>query len=340
MARSAASGRVMPFRDASSVRRTVSDVDHSIAPVRQNARIGLIFNGRAHGNLARAAFAPDHAPSMDWAAPRTPDDLAEALARFAEQRIDALVVDGGDGTIRDILSEAPRHFPWGLPAMAIVPSGKTNALANDLGIPAGWTVTDAIRSVSAGRIKQRAPIEIRRDDAAAPALRGFLFGAGAFVKGTAIAQDTHRMGAFRGIAVGLSLAAAIGQTIFAGRGNHWRQGDAMRIDLSDGRRVAKSFYIVLGTTLKRLPLGLKPFGHVRDGFKLLGVEAPPRHLILTVPALLAGSESAWLERLGYHRADVDRMRLSLDTDFILDGESYAGGDLSIARGAPVDFVVP
>lgn len=345
MARLSAASGVTPFRESGSMNpvdsaRTSHRAWHSVEITQKMARVGMIFNGRAHGNRARASVPSASSTDLDWAAPRTQADLHEALERFAARRIDTIVVDGGDGTIRDILTIAPTYFTHGLPQLAIVPSGKTNALASDLGIPQDWTVADALDAIAVGRTKQRPPIEISRDGDNGQVLRGFLFGAGAFVKGTAIAQDTHRMGAFRGFAVGLSLAAAIGQTLFAGKRNHWRVGDMMRIELPDGRRIARPIYFLLGTTLKRLPLGFKPFGHVRSGLKLLGVDAPPRHLLATLPALLMGSEAAWLERSGYHRADLDSLRLSLDTGFILDGETYEGGDFTIRQGAPIDFVVP
>lgn len=262
------------------------------------------------------------------------------MARFAENRVEVLVVDGGDGTIRDVLSIAASYFPAGLPKLAIVPSGKTNALALDLGIPLDWSLDDALGAIVAGRIKRRSPLEIRYTAAARPHLRGFLFGAGAFVEATAIAQDVHGFGGYRGVAVGLSLASAIAQTVFGRAGNRWRRGFNARVTLNGCGEIEQSFYLILGSTLKRLPLKLRPFGRERAGLKLLGVDAPPRHVLATLPALLAGSEAAWLDRSGYHRCTTSSVRLEFDSGFVLDGETYPGGDLTLAEGEPLDFVVP
>jgi len=300
---------------------------------------GVIANRRAHRNQGGARPSRELPLHVLHAAPGTPAELDRALADFARAEVGALVIDGGDGTIRDVLSAAPRHFGDTLPMLALVPSGKTNALAIDVGVPRNWTVEDAIAAVAGCGVVHRTPLEIAR--AGEPGvLRGFLLGAGGFVGATALAQRTHRAGAFRGLAVGLSLAGAVAQTLFGGRGNRWRQGEPMLVELADGRRIEQPFYLLLASTLERLPLGLKPFGRVRAGLKLLGVDAPPWHLGLTLPALLAGSEAGWIGDHGYHRADTGRFRLRLDAEFVLDGETYAGGDLGIRRGAPLAFLSP
>src|SRR3546814_17789532 len=101
-----------------------------------------------------------------------------------------------------------------MPRMAILPSGKTNALALDLGVPLDWAVADVVEAAARGQFVRRAPIEIYRDGADQPDVRGFLFGAGAFVRATTVAQPTPRFGAFNGLSVGLSLALGIAPTLF------------------------------------------------------------------------------------------------------------------------------
>lgn len=303
-------------------------------------RVGVISNAKAHRNLIRGATAPGGLSASAWTAPRTHVELSDALAGFAARDVNVLVVDGGDGTIREVLTQAPRYFPKAFPTLVVIPSGKTNALAFDLGIPADWTIAAALEAIRAGQVKQRPPLEIWRPGASMPELRGFLFGAGAFVRATRLAQRVHSAGAFDGLAVGLSLASAIAQTYFGGKGNMWREGEHMRIETPDGRGAERSFYIALGSTLNRLPLAIKPFGKKRDGLKLLGIEAPPRKMLVSVPALLAGSEAAWLSRAGYHRANADTLHLSLDGGFILDGELYRGGDLILKKGAALNFATP
>src|SRR3546814_18768147 len=59
----------------------------------------------------------------------------ETLERIAAEGVDLLVVDGGDGTVRDVISAAPAAFGDRMPRMAILPSGQTNALAPAPGVP-------------------------------------------------------------------------------------------------------------------------------------------------------------------------------------------------------------
>lgn len=309
-------------------------------PSSPEKRIGIIFNHRAHQNALEGTPPDVMGTGLNLASPRTLEELDAAMARFAQARISTLVVDGGDGTIRNVLTVAARHFGDNMPEVAIIPSGKTNALAIDLGVPSGTTLSAVLEMVRAGRTRSRSPIEIVRSGDVHTSLRGFLFGAGGFVEATTLAQTTHRMGAFRGLAVGMAIAAAVLQTIFAGRNNPWRRGKWMQLELDDGQRIDRPLYLLLGSTLERLPLGLKPFGRVRPGLKLLRVDAPPSKMLLSAPAILAGSEALWLDRRGYRQSDVQSVRISLDTDFILDGERYPGGDFILRQGKPIDFIVP
>lgn len=306
------------------------------------ARVGVISNPRSRRNqqgnpVHRCAGAT---PGMLVAEPTTKEALTEALADFAARGVELVVVDGGDGTVRDVLSAAPAAFGAAMPPIAVIPSGKTNALALDLGIPWDWSAGDAQAALAAGRLETRQPVEITGENGTT--LRGFLFGASAFVRATELAQRTHDIGAFGGVAVGLSVLGAVLQTMFAGAGNAWRAGERVRItDMADATTREHDLYLLLGSTLRRLPIGLKPLGRPGEGLNILAVEAPPRLLPLAVPAILAGREGGWLARAGYHhRHDAPHSRLTLPGGFVLDGESYAGGVYEVRAGEPITFVTP
>ena len=305
-------------------------------------RTGIICNPKSHQNRT-APPAPFASRNTIVATPRTRTELADVLRGFARDRIELLVIDGGDGTVRDVLTSAGTVWTSHWPRIAIVPSGKTNALALDLGLPSDWTLEQALTAAQGDRVALRRPIEVLRRGETVP-LRGFLFGTGAFVSATALAQRTHRVGAFNGVAVTLALGWAVLQTMFGAASGTWRSGEAMRLDatLADGGNVMQDGrrYLMLGSTLKRLPVGLKPFGKPRQGLKLLVIDAPPRRLVRAVPLLLAGSETPWLAASGYHRIDAEACTLAIEQDFILDGEVYPGGELTIRQAKPLRFVVP
>ena len=313
----------------------------SVSPIAPaEPRVGLIYNERSHHNRKRGQQLGPFRNSIDARMPADRSELDEILADFAASGIKLLVVDGGDGTVRDVLTAASRVFGLNMPDIAVLPSGKTNALAIDLGVPAGWTVEDAVAAAALGNSALRSPIEVETSGRSDTPLRGFLLGAGAFVRATSLAQHTHRWGLFAGFAVGVSLMLVLCQTFFGSAGNSWRRGEAITLRLDSGSVLAGKRYLFLASTLETLPLGLKPFGSVRPGLKLLSVDAPPRHMLLAVPAIVAGWSAPWLERLGYHRRDANHIALELPGEFILDGEKFAGGSIVLRRGAPIRFVVP
>lgn len=303
-------------------------------------RAAVIFNKKARRNLEADSARSLASAGVGHAAPDTQEDLRRALADFAARGVDALVIDGGDGTVRDVATAAAAIFPAGLPLLTLVPSGKTNALALDLGIPVDWPVEAALDALRAGRVKHRAPIEIVREGSAAPDLRGFIFGAGAFVRATNLAQRTHRLGAFNNVAVALSIAGGVAQTLLGGRRNPWRRGDHTHIAVAGEERVDHALYVLIASTLKRMPLGITPFGAPRAGLKLLAIDAPPKRLLRSLPTLLAGRNAAWLEAAGYHRIDAAEIALALSGDFVLDGETFPGGAMTMRQGAPIAFAAP
>ena len=324
--------------------------DPAAAPARQVRRaagvapraVGVVTNLKSRRNQARTGVPRIVSPGVLEASPTSHAELSETLAVFARRRVELLVIDGGDGTVRDVLSAAPSVFGGHMPAIAVVPAGKTNALAIDLGIPDDWSVQRAIEAAAAGNLLMKSPLEVTRLGAGGgdPVHRGFLLGMAGFVRATTLAQRAHGWGAFNGLAVGLSLGMVVAQTLFGGRDNPWQRGEQLRIETADGDVQERRFYLALASTLERLPLGVAPFGRPRPGLKLLSVDAPVKNLGASVVPLLAGSEKAALARRGYRRLDSDWFDVTLEGEFVLDGETYPGGALRIATGTPLRFVVP
>jgi hypothetical protein len=301
-------------------------------------RIGVIHNRTSrHNRVASADRAPP--PGVLHESPQTHEDLDAALARLAAAGLDLLVIDGGDGTIREVLTRAPAHFVAGVPPIAVLPSGKTNALALDLGAPLGWGLQDALGAAGQGRFTRRAPLEVTRLGAGTPLARGFIFGAGAYVRAIDLAQRAHRLGAFNSVAIGLTLASAALRTLLGGPRSKWRRGVPMRLS-PPGAAAPRQIFLLLASTLKRLPLGLKPFGPPSADLRTLLIEAPPTRLPQAIGPLLRGEQPEWLEPFGYRRRTVEALDLHLDGRFVLDGEAFTGGELQLTRGVELEFVKP
>jgi hypothetical protein len=302
-------------------------------------RPGVVRNPRSHANRRG-----DRAPlaGVPWAEPATPAALAEDLKRFAEGGVNLVIVDGGDGTVREVLSAIPAVYGAAHPVIAVLASGKTNILALDLGAGRGWTLDAVLRRAreEPPRLMGRPPLEVVWADQAQPAVRGFILGVGAFARATQMSQQVNRMGAYHGLSVGLTLAAAAAGALFGGDRDGWRKGVPAIAALDDEPPLAGDRFALMATTLKRLPFGLKPFGPPHDGMKVLDVDAPPRGLAMALPLVLAGRGDRRLARRGYRRRDAQQLALDVAEGVVIDGERFPGGEIVVRRGAPVQFLAP
>ncbi len=300
------------------------------------SRAGVIWNPRSHRNQ-RGGRAPLPDDVLDVAAD-SESELFGALRRFAAEGVDLVVIDGGDGTIREVLTRLPEAYGGRFPRLGLVPNGKTNALALDLGVPIGARLEDTLGAARAGRPpKQRHCLEVMRADQALPERRGMLFGLGAFLRGTELAQANHALGLFDNAAIAVTFAGAAARTLFGGASDPWRRGEQGYVSLEAENN---AWFLVMASTLKRFPLGLRPFGPVREGLKALTIKAPPRRLPRALPAILRGEQPGWLHDAGYAHHDVDAFDADFPGRFVLDGEVFEGGPLTVRRGPALEFVVP
>jgi diacylglycerol kinase family enzyme len=204
----------------------------------------VIYNPRSHRNLG-VDFDCSLSPHVHIAQPSARAQLPLALADFAAKGIDLLVINGGDGTVRDVLTCGQAIFGDEWPAIAVLPKGKTNALTVDLGVPDTWSLQDAIDALDHGGRVWRRPVTVaameegkKPEDASRVA--GFILGAGAFTKSIQAGQSAHRLGAFNSMVVGVTGLWALLQSMFAGRSNPWRRGAKMRIGLGTSRAGSNS----------------------------------------------------------------------------------------------------
>lgn len=300
---------------------------------------GVIRNLKSHRN--RAGAIADLPPGVLEVVAGEPDELYDTLEWFARSGVELVVIDGGDGTIRDVLSRVTRAYGEKLPRFAVLPSGKTNALALDLGVPLGTPVEAVLKAAqSGGRTKVRACLEVVRQGQTEPEFRGYLFGLGAFVRGTELAQKTHGLGFFDNAAIGLTIASAALRTLSGRRDDRWRRGERAALAQAGRPWEDHEWFLVMASTLKRFPLGLRPFGEPHEGLKVLTVDAPPKQLARAATAILRGSTEPWLERAGYRHHDIPELRIACGGDFVLDGEIYPGGELTVRQGPELEFLLP
>ena len=304
-------------------------------------RAGVIRNPQSHANRREGEVAPPRDDVL-YAQPETAADVAGEVMRFAKAGCELIVIDGGDGTVREVLTALPAAFGDAPPLLSVVSSGKTNILAFDLGVRDSWTLDAVLASVGQtdARIRLRSPLEVARAGSSAPPLRGFVFGAAGIVRGSALASGLHRAHVFHNVSVALTLAGAVGQVAAAGEDNVWRRGEPLTLSVDKGPARSGPRLVTMATTLQRLPFRMRPFGPARHGLKFLDVDAPPHHLARAVPTLLWGRGEGWLTKNGYRRGDAQTLRLTLESSMFLDGEVYPGGDLTVTEGPRLRFLTP
>lgn len=319
-------------------------VDDATAPL----LVGVIRNPRSHRNKGLVPELSD-SPNVLTRTPRTRGALVHDLAEFAAAGVGLLVVDGGDGTVRDVLTCGAMTFGDAWPQMAVLPKGKTNALAVDLGLPGNWGLQDALAAQSAGQAIIKRPLVVTAVDSPGDAqMMGFILGAGIFTAATDAGQVAHKFGAFNSVAVGVTAVAGIAQGLFGLGNGPWRRTTKMELELGEGRRPAPRCaygkpgqrYAVLMSSLGHFPLGIRPFGSESRDINYLLVDEPLRRVVAITPLILAGRDVTRFEHLGVHQGHADSAMLTVDDTFILDGEAFPKGRYRIALGPSLRFVTP
>lgn len=282
--------------------------------------------------------------------PENHAQLLSVLREFKRINIEMIAINGGDGTVRDVLTALRQVDPAWSPGLLIIPGGKTNLIARDVGA-ASWGVKGLLEILSAARKgtlgsnRSRRPIlEITRKGSAEPPICGLFFGIGAFVAGTELARtQANKMGLYHSLAVLWTIAAML---IRALRGQSFGESGNDVVALSAGDaapRIGRRF-ILVATTLERLMLRLNPFWGPRAGaIRYTDIDAPPVRLSLALLPVLRGRPRAWMDAAGYRSGSANTMTLKLTSPFIVDGEAFdpgPEGEIELASRRIADFIRP
>lgn len=318
----------------------------ALAPARSEPLVGLIRNPRSHRNEKHLG-EPQAPPGVIAATPRKRKELPDILADFAARGVDYIAIDGGDGTVRDVLTCGAGTFGESWPALIVLPSGKTNALAHDLGIPREWTLADAIAAAKRDSAVTRHPLVVAQRDNSRAQVRGFVLGAGAYAAAIDLGQEAHSYGAFNALGVGVTIGWSLLQAMFGRDSNGWRRGTKMRLRDSSGRELehsggssADERYLLFASSLRRFPAGLALFKGLTGPLRLAVFDSSRRALLLRLPAILRGRVSDAARRLGCRMHALESFEFDIHDRFILDGEAFPPGSYVVTAGPRLRFIVP
>lgn len=296
-------------------------------------RVGIISNPRSRQNLKRmAAIRAQLArhPRVRHRELQGRADNAAAVREMAEWGAELVIVSGGDGTVQGVLTEIVNGGQFAsLPRLAVLPSGMTNLIAHDVGLR-GEPERALARLVEAAEsgaplVEMRRRIIGMRHAADQPPTYGLFCGTAAFYRGTILARDqVHRLGVEKSLAAGLSLAWFLVCALL-GRKSHnpLYRGEPMTVEVDGVTLPEAEQFILLGTTLERLILGLMPFwGDGTEGLRYTSVAFPPERFRYGLLPLLRGRPRPWMADAGYHSGVARELILATDCPIIMDGEIF------------------
>ncbi len=315
------------------------------------SRIALVRNPKSTRNLNSAPVsAPAAADDVLTIQATTLETLWQGLHGAREAGVSLVLVDGGDGTVREVLSRLPEVWGAPLPGVGILPRGNTNLIARAVG---GLTGSDAVERVlqclrEGRRLGRRSHPMLRVDYPAGerPRLRGFMMGWGAYAAGTRIAHEEMTT---RGPAqVALTIASVLRRATLGADGKAIRRGVAAAIGFDAAPGQERARLVGAATTIEgpliQIPLigGLNPFwGSGAGRIRWLDIDAPARRLLLAAPFLARGRPQRWMTASGYASGRAERIELALDTPFVVDGDLFpagVSGPVTVSVEDRVEFV--
>lgn len=319
------------------------------------ARVALLSNPRSTGNRALLpqvrAFCATHNDIFHYEVEHV-DQIAAALKTIAKVKPKVLVINGGDGTVQAALTELyhGRHFGSKPPPVAVLPNGKTNLIALDLGadgdpIGALKRVLEIADGDMVGHIVSRELISLSDGSASGKAVLGmFLGGAGLADTMLYCRHKIYPLGLPNGFSHVLTAVAVLVSILFGLRAAFLPPTpEPVKISVLKHGQLQGRFAFLMVTTLERLLLG----GHLPQGaaaagsLQLMVIERNPLTLIRALAAAIRGKLGS-VRLAGVHLERGDEIRIEGDhSSVILDGELFEanfGHPIVLKPSVPVPFL--
>jgi diacylglycerol kinase family enzyme len=315
--------------------------------------VALLSNPRSTGNrgmLPRIRAFCAGRPDVFHYEVEQVGQIAEALESIARVRPKVLVINGGDGTVQATLTELYNGGQFGRepPPVAVLPNGKTNLIALDLGSSGDPLV--ALQRIVAlastdmkGHVVERELIALTEGETAInrPVLGMFLGGAGLADTILYCRDKIYPLGLPNGLSHVLAGILVLFSAIFGVRGKYLPPAPRpVRVSLIRDGETPQRFAFLIVTTLEKMLLGAKSGGR-STGLKLMAVDQSPLAL---VKALIASIRGQLGDRpvTGVHVEQGDVIRIESErSSVILDGEEFhalTGRPIVLRSTPPVSFL--
>jgi hypothetical protein len=327
----------------------------AVTGCKSRPRIALLSNPKSTGNIAQLPrireYCADHPDVFHYEVEHA-SQIGEAMISIARVRPAVLAINGGDGTVQAALTELYNggHFGESPPPVAVLPSGKTNLIALDLGargdpVEALQRLIDLARADELGRYTvARELIALRRaGEEERPVIGMFLGGAGLADTMLYCRDKIYPLGLPNGFAHVLTAIAFL-MKVFLGMKADFLPPDPEPLQVSvhdDGGAITGRFSLLAVTTLEKL-LITNPFQGRRPGsLKLLAIEQRPSSMFGAIFAHLGGKLGRSAVR-GVHFEEADQITIEgASSNVILDGEMFSaerGSPINLRPAQPLSFV--
>lgn len=350
--------KVAPGLDASPSAGPVCANDlapSAAAGWKPRVRIALLSNPKSTGNIAKLTrireYCAEHPDVFHYEVEHA-SQIGEAMKSIALIKPRVLAINGGDGTVQAALTELTngRHFGDDPPPVAVLPSGKTNLIALDLGAR-GNPVETLERLVALARADDLAPYTVARELIALrrsvtddhPVIGMFLGGAGLADTMLYCRDKIYPLGFPNGIAHGITAFALLVKMVLRIKSGFLPPDpQPLSVSLKDAdNRITGRFSLLAVTTLERLLLSSHVSGRRPGMLKLLAVEERPSSIVCGLAASLFGRLGRDKVR-GVHFEEANEITIEGEnSSVILDGETFLaelGRPIHLKSAQPLSFV--
>ncbi len=314
--------------------------------------VALISNPLSTGNRAILpairAFCAERPDVFHYEVERA-DQVGQALEAIAQVEPRVLVINGGDGTVQATLTELHLTDPFkgNPPPVAVLPNGKTNLIALDLGsvgdpLAALERIVLIAQTGVADHLVQRELIALTEGEQGnRPVLGMFLGGAGLADTILYCRHKIYPLGLPNGISHVLA-GLAVFFSLFSGLSGRFLPPKPLPVSVSLTRegQISGNFAFLIVTTLERMVLGAQTDPNQR-GLKLMAVERSAWSLLRAFVASVRGKiGQQQIDGLHIENGDVIRIE-SEKTSVILDGEEFhasLGRPIVLRATPPMNFL--
>jgi hypothetical protein len=316
-------------------------------------RIALLSNPKSTGNLAQLprirAFCAEHPDIFHYEVERA-DQIGEAMRTIARIQPAVLAINGGDGTVQAALTEMTYggHFTTQTPPVAVLPSGKTNLIALDLGaqgdpVAALERLLEIAHADLSPHIVARELISLSGGESGIkPVIGMFLGGAGLADVMLYCRERIYPLGLPNSVSHFITAVAVVLRQVFGLRASFLPPEPApLSVSVRREGAITGRFAFLFVTTLEKLLLSGEVSSHGNGPLKFVAVEQKPVSMLRAFFASLMGRLGR-TKLAGVHVEEADEIAIEGEaSQVILDGETFRAGlgkPILLKPAQPLSFV--